>query len=95
MISISATLPAGEVLRSARAGSWRGRTVTAVAALFLATAFVLAGAPAATAAPASAISGFSSGSVSGTGYSALGCTCPPGTVLISCMGGAPTCVPFA
>ena len=88
-MSISETPPAGEVLRSAHAKSLRKRIVTVAATFFLATA--LAGVSAATAAPASVSSNFLACSASNTGYSALRCTCPAGTVLISCIGGAPTC----
>lgn len=90
-MSIPVTPPAGEVLRNVHAKSLLVRTVTVVATFFLTTAFALAGAPAAKAAPASANCDLSSGPPSSTAYSALRCTCPPGTVLISCIGGAPTC----
>lgn len=90
-MSIPEMPPAGEVPRSVRAKSLWDRTVTVAATFFLATAFALAGALPATAAPESGDSDFSSGSASSTNYSALRCTCPAGTVLISCIGGAPTC----
>lgn len=84
-MNIPEGLPAGAASRgSTRARSIRTRALTGVATLFLATAFALAGAPAATAAPESPNSGFSS--CSGHGE----CVCPPGTQGF-CIGGKKFC----
>lgn len=90
-MSFSATPPVGEVSRSVHARSLRKHIAAVVATFFLATCFALAGAPAATAAPASADTGSSTDSAASPGHDAVSCRCPPGTILVSCMGGAPIC----
>lgn len=77
--------------RSVYAKFFPADAMVVVVIFFLAAVFGFAGAPVASAAPASASCGVSSGSTPGPGHSALSCTCPPGTVLVSCIGGAPTC----
>lgn len=90
-MSIPEVPPAGAALTVIHAKIRHKRTRMSFATLFLAAVFALTGAPTATAAPAK--SDFRLGPATCTSYGTLDCRCPPGTRLISCVGGTPVCVP--